>query len=216
MANIQDHVCESIILIGKEKCDIAYYLLELATNHGSKVLAIDNSVTGKLHAILSGNEEDAFVEGINLCSCRGQKASKSEEEKYDYIFYYYGRNYDGLKEKANYYIISEDMESFTEERLKKASKDFEPEVYFVVRDCVLKNSQVKAFVENTGFNVRQTFVLPLDSDDERLYINITRDGISSAKSLSVDMKDTLKFLSSEIFKIPEKSFKREIKKVGAR
>lgn len=210
-----------ITYIGKERCDIIYYLAKVAARLGKKILIVDNSTIQDLSGVYGLPDNEDKMRKKNVTVCRNyiltDEWKEAFENEFDFIFIYQGLKLQNTKIKSDMLLTGCGFEKREIEILKKMRKKnakFEKEV-LILRDKNLSKLTARIVMEMLGMPLKktETFTLEFDEYGYGGYVSLTHSGDCEKFSLRAmagrDTYDMVQEFAAQLYSITNK---KDIKK----
>ena len=207
-----------IAYVGKERCDIVYYISKISNALNEKTLIVDNSICGDLFRALTDNSRETVRECNGYTLARNLKVSKKEIDAYENVILYhglsdFGERYDVIPDYMYVAVSMNRLEMFDAGRaIQTSGLENATRKTLVVVDNVQRKYSLQSIAEEIGIVPTNGYILPLDERDQRKYQMLVNTGSVSMKKASDDMTEVVKDAMELIFKIEP----RKAKKIAAR
>lgn len=204
-----------IAYVGKERCDIAYYIARISGALNEKTLLVDNSKSGDLYRSLTEDEityAEKFREFSSFTVTRNLKVSEKELEAFDNVILY-----NGLSQFSEPYEVSPEhiyiAVSLNKLEIKDAKASIDAagfnlkedcRVTLVLEDLVNPKFSIEEVAETFGVLPEAAFALPLDETVHMKYEMLMKNGIVSMRKSSSDMNELIKDVITRVFLVDKK------------
>lgn len=210
-----------ITYIGKERCDIIYYLIKVAARLGKKILVVDNSGIQDLSGVygLSGNEDKMRKKNVTVCRqyIISEEWRESTVNEFDFIFVYEGLKLQQVKVESDLLLIGCSFEKREIEIIKNMigqNSDRKREI-LILRDKTSARFSVRTVMEMLDMPPKKTenYVLEFDEFGYGGYVALTQSGdnekIALRATAGKDTYDMIQELASELYAITNR---KDVKK----
>lgn len=204
-----------IAYIGKERCEIPFFMYKIARTLNKKVLVVDNSLRGDLFRSVI-HSEDTVAELDRAAFIRNYKIRKEDTDDFDVVILYNGlsnvaRPYDLIPD-FTYVETTMDCLEIEDVRAAVEACDFHVKCNLILNDVTTNKLSVETVVKDLRIATDTCFMLPLDAAFNSKYVMLTHNGDCRLKGSSEDMLD----LISCILETQYGMNKKQIKKMMAR
>lgn len=202
-----------ISYVGKERCDLLYYVTTLGQRAGKEILVIDNSVTHDFFNLYEKIDHEDIVESDFITVCKDYCMDEQLKEEYDYIFIYEGiskmHSYKGPRDTT---IVAVSMEDTELRNIKNAIRDYDENAklnpVLIIRDCVNNKINVADIAEKLHINPEVMFRIGFDQRDYAMYINLSHNKIGKFRGMSPEMEDAVSCIGEFLYQLDSKTVKR--------
>lgn len=205
-----------ISYVGKERCDLLYYITMLGQRAGKQILVIDNSVTHDFFDLYEKIDHEDVVESDFITVCKDYCMDEQLKEEYDYIFIYEGiTRMHSYKGKRDITIVAISMEAAELKHIKNAFLDYDGKTklnpLLIVRDCVNNKVSNNDIAEKLCITPEDVLRIGFDQRDYAMYINLSHNKIGRFKGLSQEMEDAISYIGEFLYQLDRKTMKRIMK-----
>lgn len=200
-----------ILYIGKERCELPYFMYRMARIMNRNVLVVDNSVRGDLYRSIANAESDYTDMGSSVF-VRNCYIKAAEAEKFDVTLIYNGINVvpHPYEISPDYTYVETTMERVDVEDVKKAyeATGIKNPATLVVTDVTAKKYSVGTLVKNLGLNAESCYMIPFDIKFQNKYLMLTHNGSVPIKGSSEDVMEFLEETARRQYACDKRKFKK--------
>lgn len=196
--------------IGKERCDLLYYIIKSGIHFGKTALVIDNSISNDFYHLYQKEENGEVIELNHLTVCKNMKIDEEIAKEYDLVIIYNGLTNQPFVLGTERFVIASSLEGNEFERihviLNALPQDSLNAPIFCIRDNVSKKITPGYMVDQLQIVPQVIYNLPCDLVDYELYINLSHDKSVKVKRQSDSMMLMIKECSMAWFNLTEKEW----------
>lgn len=219
-----DKQIKKFLYVGKERCDVLYFLVKLIANTNKNVLVIDNSKRNDFFEIFSMDESDEEIRKDNIVVAKNviltnELLRSSKVDAFDFVFVYLGLNTMEMEFDIDALIVAPAAEPY-EIRLSRmiaaAFNDDDIDTIIIPRDKVDNSYSKKGFVDALELNAN-SFVYPMEFDASTYatYVSLLHNKditrISFKKAVNEDMIEFLNDFGMRYLGLEQKEMKQLLK-----
>lgn len=199
--------------VGSKASDMAMYMGRISSALGKKTIVVDltpeREVVRMVEApfSLDFNEPVGFS-GIDVC----YGDIKTEGFDYDLVIFDFGSNIlnENIIKCDKVYCVF-DKFLHTAKAIKNANVSETQCNIAVVRDMFVSKVNAKDFIKDSGKVFFKVYELPSSKEDNIAFSNIELNQLANVYSASEEMSDFIDEQVMELFKLPEKEYRKRIK-----
>lgn len=212
MADMKENSGSIISVVGKERCDIAYAIAQIASAMKKTVLIIDNSMTHDLFLVFShGKEPDSEVIDLGqMTVCCGCEVPEEDMREFGLTVIYSGLNC-ATHPPADVHVLATSGEMAEVQALSAYSayaETAEDSYILIQRDRVNRKQTLATIAAKIGIRPQKSYVLALSADDTGAYQALTLNGNSGLKGISQDMSALVSDIMADIYGIHPRKIKK--------
>lgn len=202
-----------VLFIGKERCDIPYYICRMATALNKKTLIVDNSMKNDFFEIFAEATETEEIKRSSFKILKDVAVTDKDTEGYDFVFVYNGL-YDFKKPyaiKADVLITCTSSDAIEAKALKKCLETMNTDAkhrYFLYRDAESKKVSIRTMMDYLGLTDELAFIMPLDTQEIAKYQVFTQTRKNSLVGINEYTAEFIYDFSERLFGINPKMFRK--------
>ncbi len=203
-----------IAYVGKERCDIVYYISKISNALNERTLLVDNSISGDLFRALTNDSNENVREFNGYTIVRNLKVTKKQVDGFDNVILYHGLS--DFKERYEvvpdylYVAVSVNKIELIDTKNAICSSGFERagNKSLVLVDCVQKKYSPQTISENLGIQPSNAYIMPLDERDLVKYQMLMNNGSVALKKASEDMMEVVMDAMELLYDVEPKKAKK--------
>lgn len=199
-----------ITYVGKEQCDILYYMIQIGIKLGKSIAVFDNSITHDLFSLFSSEENEDIVETKGIVVAKDY-IIKREQQVYDYIFIYEGL-YPRYTGYTDYAIIAPSYSKVEWDMIRdfvKSCEQMEIRNMLILRDKINNKVSDRVALAKLGFDPNSMITVEFNEKDYSSYISLLHNAKAKLQK-NGEICEVVAVLCEELYGIKEKDFKNYV------
>lgn len=214
------------LYIGKERCDVLYYITKLVVSVNKSVLVIDNSKANDFYEIFADEPSETeeirkgkIVIAKNVVVTDELLTSQVVVEDFDYVFIYEGLNNTCMGFDIDVLMVAPAIEPYEIRTSQKMAEPFvtnDIDTIIIPRDKVDNRYSPKGLIDALELNAdASVYPVELDANNYMAYISLlhTKDWskFSFKKTVNDDILSILHDFAETYLEVDEKEIKQLLK-----